>query len=372
MIKLLHAADFHLDSPLGAAGPEPAVRRAELRRTAERIFEMAVKENVDLILLAGDLFDGTSPYLGTVEFIKRCIGKAGIPVFISPGNHDFYNERSPYAAGDWPKNAIIFRDNVISSTYVKSLDCYVHGRAFTGPFDDGYPLDGFGVVDKKSLNIVLLHGEVTQGRSRYGAVRPADIERSGADYIALGHIHMYSEPHVRGGTAWAWPGCPEGRGFDETGEKGVIIAEIEKGNTNIRFLPTASRHYFDIEIDAGGSAYPLQSILSALPDSSKNDIFRITLLGESGDTGIDIEGLKAALKDECYSVEIYDKTALRKDIWAGADEDTLRGLFLRELRERLRGAPTPADEQKLVLAARYGLAALDGREPPTGGLSNEN
>ncbi len=367
MIKLLHAADFHLDSPLGAAGPSPAVRRAELRRTAERVFELAGSEKVDIILLAGDLFDNNSPYLGTVELLKQLTLEAKVPVCIAPGNHDYYSERSPYAQDDWPENVHIFSEPALSGAHFSSLGCNVWGAAFTSPMCQSQPLQGFQVPEGEDVNIILLHGEVTTASSRYGAITPQQILKAGADYLALGHIHAYSGLHTQDDRAWAWPGCPEGRGFDETGDKGVIIAEIEKGRVDIRFESLARRRYYDITVDPDCNSYPLQAVLSALPMGTEDDICRIVFRGQSGKTGLQAEALRLALSERFYSLELLDRTVLSDDIWNQANQDSLRGLFLQSLREKNAKSETPDQEHIIMLAAHFGLAALDGREAPKGG-----
>ncbi|MBR2521419.1 MAG: DNA repair exonuclease [Oscillospiraceae bacterium] len=322
MIKLLHAADLHLDSPLATCGVDARQRRAELRNTARRIFELARQETVDMLLLAGDLFDNDSPFLGTVELLKELCGSAGVPVFISPGNHDWYSEGSPYASTGWPENVHIFKKPEMEQVRLDGLGCSVWSCAFTSPWRDDRPLQGFSVPRGEDVNIVLLHGEVTASASRYGAVLPGEIASCGADYTALGHVHSFSGMRTEGGCCYAWPGCPEGRGFDETGDKGVIIAHVDNGRTDTRFVRTASRRYFDLKADAGGSALPVEKLNSVLSETEEGDICRVELTGSS--PGIDLETLKLAMGDRGRLLRLRDSTVPGDERWERSDEDTLR------------------------------------------------
>ena len=97
-IKILHAADLHLDSPFeGLPAGKAAVRRGEQRDLLIRLAALAQREQVDLVLLSGDLLDSTNTYFETGEELIRSLGRMNAPVFIAPGNHDYYNPRSPYA-----------------------------------------------------------------------------------------------------------------------------------------------------------------------------------------------------------------------------------------------------------------------------------
>ena len=99
-MKLLHASDFHLDSPLsGLPAEKCAQRRGELREIPARLAKLARDEGVDLVLLPGDLFDGGRVYPETVRALARALGDMGVPVFIAPGNHDYYHAKSPLCPG---------------------------------------------------------------------------------------------------------------------------------------------------------------------------------------------------------------------------------------------------------------------------------
>ncbi|MBQ8264817.1 MAG: metallophosphoesterase, partial [Oscillospiraceae bacterium] len=108
-LKIIHAADLHLDSPFEVLGERAALRRSEQRELLQRIAELCREREADMLLLAGDLLDTGSAYAETFSALCSAFGSLDCPVFISPGNHDFYSPASPYAAGTLPENVHIFR-----------------------------------------------------------------------------------------------------------------------------------------------------------------------------------------------------------------------------------------------------------------------
>ena len=190
----------------------------------------------------------------------------------------------------------------------------------------------------------------------------AELGASGLAYLALGHIHKGAEPLTFGGTVCAWPGCPEGRGFDELGEKGFYSGTIDdSGKVSLTFVPFARRRYEILTVDVTEQDHRAD-IEAALPADTAQDLYRILLTGEAGEGGVHTDALKAALADRFYALELRDRTRLAEDLWAKAEEDSLRGLFLRDLKQQLAQAQTEEDRQRVTMAARFGLAALDHRD----------
>ena len=229
VIKLLHAADLHLNSPFEGLGEsKAAVRRTEQRQLLYRIAQLAHNEKVHLVLLAGDLLDSDSAYAETGEELVKALGGIEAPVFISPGNHDFYSARSPYARLKLPDNVHIFKSLRIECVELPGLGVRVWGAAFTDKYSGGM-LRGFSAEKTAGvLDIMCIHGEVNAA-SAYNPVTEDEIAASGMDYIAFGHIHAGSGLKKAGSCYYSWPGCPEGHGFDETGEKYVSIVSFGDG-----------------------------------------------------------------------------------------------------------------------------------------------
>ena len=124
MLKIIHAADFHLDSPFSGLTPEQAaVRRGEQRLLLDDLVALTRREEADLVLLSGDLLDGAHVYRETAQALARALGEMPCPVFIAPGNHDPYTPDSVYATVKFPENVHIF-----TCYYIFLLNMIAHKR----------------------------------------------------------------------------------------------------------------------------------------------------------------------------------------------------------------------------------------------------
>lgn len=363
MIRFLHGADFHLDSAFGAL---PAQRAAERRRESrELLFRLADYVNghdIDLMLLAGDLFDSASPFRETGEQLAAALGQMRARVFVAPGNHDWYGPGSPWETETWPENVTVFRERAMTAAEVPELDLVVHGAAFTGPDQPESLLAGFTAPADGKVHIGLLHGELDGAEDRYDPIRREEVSASGLAYLALGHVHKRMEPLTLGRTVCAWPGCLEGRGFDELGEKGFYKGTIsDSGEVSLTFVPFARHRYEILEVDVTGKD-PRVAVEAALPPDTAGDLYRILLTGETAEGGAGAAALREALADRFDTLEVRDRTRMAEDLWQRAGEDSLRGLFLRELLARREAAEDEAARAEIDLAARFGLAALDHRD----------
>ena len=222
MVKVLHAADFHLDSAFGALPEEKArLRRRESRGIPARLVEWANDHGAQLMLLAGDLFDSDNLYGQTAQELADALGRFRGRVFIAPGNHDFYAAHGPWGAAVWPENVHIFTSGRPVCVDEPELGCAVWGAAFTAAEEaDGSALTAVRCPDDGRTHLMVLHADLSAPDSRYRPITPAQIGETGLSYLALGHTHAFSGVLHAGRTTFAYPGCPEGRGFDELGEKG--------------------------------------------------------------------------------------------------------------------------------------------------------
>jgi len=360
-VKVLHAADLHLDSPFEALpGALAALRRAEQRELLGKLPGLAAETGAQIILLPGDLLDSDSAYGETARLLCEVFDGAAAEVFIAPGNHDYYYQDAPYARLRFPENVHIFRENRLTAVTLPALGVRVWGAAFTdrrsAPLLRGWTCPRV----PGQIELLCVHGEVGNPASPYNPITEAELAASRVDYAALGHIHRFDGVRRAGETTYAWPGCPEGRGFDETGEKGVLLAEVTEGAAKAEFLPLDTRRYEILTADVTDTE-PLEAVLTALPEDSARHIFRVILRGERRHAP-NLPALRAALEGMTFSLDLRDETRIRRDVWDGAGEDTLRGLFLASLRRAYDAAETETDRAKITMAARWGLAALDGEE----------
>ena len=353
-MKLLHSADWHLDSPiLGRMEAQTALLKAALLDIPRKVCAVAKAEGCDMILLSGDIFDG--PYTPeSCHALRVALEEVSIPVFIAPGNHDHIGAGSPWLVEQWPKNVFIFTESSMVTLSVPDLNCWVCGGAFTAPESAGL-LEGFRASDPDAVTIGILHGDPTQLHSPYGPITRQQVRDSGLDYLALGHIHKGGS-FREGSTLCLWPGCPMGRGFDESGEKGVQIVTIESKHASARFVPLDTPRFYDLETAAGND--PMASVSSLLPPVGNENFYRITLTGES--EALDLGALTRAFA-QFPNLTLLDRTESPLDIWANAGEDSLEGVYFGLLQKQLETA-NAQDRERILLAARISRQILENRE----------
>ncbi len=358
MIRFLHAGDFHLDSPFASLSPEQAAqRRREQRSQLQEISALAA--DCDLVFLAGDLLDSARTYGETLEALEEFFESIRARVFIAPGNHDYYTPQGPYARMRLPEHVHLFTAPQPEAVELPELGCTVWGAAFTSARSRA-KLGGFRVPEDGQTHFMVLHGDAVMPDSPYNPISGADMAGSGLSYLALGHVHRFSGAQQAGDTLWAYPGCTLGRGFDETGEKGLILGRVEGGECSIRFHALQGRRYELLEADVTEAESLEAAVRAVLPADAGEQIIRLTLRGQWEEKPA-LEALEEALAGCCWHLSLRDETRLRRDLWEKAGEDTLRGNFLRILREQYATAEEK-DREKIMLAARFGLAALDYRE----------
>lgn len=360
MIKIVHAADLHLDSAFSALSAEQAAQlRGEQRLLLEEIAALCEREAADILLLAGDLFDSDRCFGDTAEALCAALGSTRARVFIAPGNHDFYGPRSPWARMKLPENVHLFTSPQMEKVELTEPGCTLWGAAFLSE-SALPPLRDFRAGDE-GVNIMVLHGDTDSADSRYGSISEGDIAASGLDYLALGHIHKYSGPRRAGDTVYAYPGCAMGRGFDETGEKGVIIAQVDGEGCSLRFEPLSGRRYEIIDLDITAAEDIAAAARAAIGAGRERDICRLVLKGEREEAP-DRQALEAELSPLCWKLELRDLTRPKAELWRAMEENTLKGGFLRRMKIRYDAAETEAERLRIVRAVTLGLAALENRE----------
>lgn len=345
-LKILHTADWHMDTPFVSMSEEQReFLHREQRKLPGKIADICRRECCDLVLLAGDIFDGT-PSAESVDTVKKALKECGVPVFISPGNHDFYAPGSSWQVENWPDNVHIFTDNMGSVT-VPELDCRVYGAGYHS-MDCEPLLEGFRAEAAEKYQIAVLHGDPVTSRSPYCAITAGQVRDSGLQYLALGHIHKAGK-FRSGSTLCAWPGCPMGRGWDEAGQKGVCLVTCEE-ETVVQFVPLDVPRFYDLEADVSEN---VEAVLDRLlPAAESWDFFRITLTGQ---TEVDMETVRKRYTF-LPNLILRDRTESPEDLWAEAGSDSFRGVYFSLLRDRA------GEDPRAVLAAEISRKILSGRE----------
>lgn len=343
-LRILHSADWHLGSPFrGFDRERQRLLKEAQRKIPDLVADLCRRENCDLVLLAGDLFDA-APSKDWVELLKAALADCAVPVFLAPGNHDFCAPGSPWLEEVWPENVHIFTGG-LESVALKELDCRIYGAGYTS-MDCEALLEGFRAECEERYQIGLLHGDPVQLHSPYCPVTAAQVRDSGLSYLALGHIHK-SGAFRAGQTLCGWPGCPMGRGYDETGEMGLYLVELETDVT-IRKLLLRTPRFYEITVNTDA-----QSPEDVLPGVGSDDFYRLTLTG-SGEVD---EGVFARFPN----LVLRDYREEQQDLWCTAEEDTLEGTYFRILWEALEDADEK-DAARIRQAAAISRKILEGRE----------
>ena len=359
-MKLLHAADLHLDSAFaGLPEEKAALCRQESRDILRRMVDWANDHEADVMLLAGDLFDSDRLYSQTARTLALTLRRFRGRIFLAPGNHDFYAPGSGYSAVEWPENVHIFTSRTPQTVLLPEWNASVTGTAFTTA-EEWEPFAGAAFAGSEAaVRLGVVHGEVTRGESKYRAISPAEIGKTDMTYLALGHVHRYGGVQRAGTTAYAYPGCLPGRGFDETGDKGFLFGEVTEKGADLDFIPFARRRYLSVTADITDRD-PAEAVRRALGPGCEGDVCRVLLTGARRED-FSLGALEEELTGLCAELTFSDETYPEEDIWARCGEDSLRGLFLQELRGRYDEA-SEEEKKEILLAVRFGLAALDNRD----------
>lgn len=352
-MKILHSADWHLDSPLvGFTQSQQQHLRRVLLELPGKIAQLALQEQCQLMLLSGDLFDGVYTQ-ESYHAVYKALEEVQIPVFISPGNHDFLSADSPWKKERWPENVTVFTQPHMVASAVSEPRCWVCGAGYTS-MDAPAMLEGFCAKDGDVPTIGVLHADPTQVNSPYCPITKKQIADSGLAYLALGHIHKQGSLK-EGNTLCAWPGCPMGRGYDEQGEKGVLLVTVEETVT-AQFVSLDTPRFYDLEAQVDGD--PEAAIARLLPATGNEDFYRITLTGSCQTP--DLAALEAAFA-QFSNLKLRDRTVLPVDTWSAVGEDSFEGVYFSLLQKTLEDQD--AEQQQITqLAARISRQILDGRE----------
>ena len=196
MFRFIHTADIHLDSPLkGLEAHEDAPVeeiRGATRRAFENLIDLSIDEEVDFVLIAGDLYDGDWKDYNTGLFFARQMGrldKARIKVFIVSGNHDAASNITKTMP--LPGNVTLFSPKKPHSVTLDDIDVIIHGQSYsTRAVTDNLSVE-YPPHDSNYFNIGLLHTSMTgrKGHEDYAPCTLDDLKSKGYDYWALGHIH---------------------------------------------------------------------------------------------------------------------------------------------------------------------------------------
>lgn len=361
-VKILHCADIHIGAVESFLGASAEARRFETLMTFERIVDTAVQNGVQILAVAGDLFDSNDIPLTFADKVFQKIASAEqIRVVYCAGNHDPLNAGSPFLKRQLPENLYVLgaKDECIAFDDIKTR---VYGRSFESVYLKGEeqftltpPQDGY-------INIMVQHGELRSDlNSDYNSITPKFVKKSGMDYIALGHIHKSTPIGRIENTFFAYCGCPEGQGFDELSEKGVYIGEVSKGSCNLEFMPMSRRRHIYEKIDITDKNDIVTAVTDLLKEkygeSYAENLYKIELTGSiAQDFVINTAELTARLSEILYFVKLKDSTEFEIDLNSLANEVSLKGIFVKNMLEKIAQAENSKPYKK---ALNLGLKAFN-------------
>lgn len=361
-MKIIHCADLHLDSKMTAnlSKEQARERKKELLRTFVRMVEYAARHEVRAILIAGDLFDTRNVSALARNTVKDMIcSHPQIDFLYLRGNHDSDNFLSKLE--EIPQNLLLFGHEWTTYLYGNvavtglELDSENHSVCYNSL-----------VLAADAFNIVTLHGQLedygSQGQAE--SISLSRLKNKNIDYLALGHVHSTVTEKLDARGVYCYPGCLEGRGFDECGEKGFVLIDIDdsKRSAKYQFIPIAARTLYTIEVDVSGIATTREAAERIEKEIAKaayssGSMVRFVLTGEVGvDAEFNCEYLQELFAEYFYYERVCDRTKLLVTYDDYAQDVSLKGEFIRMV------LASDLSEEQQTEVIRCGILALSGEE----------
>lgn len=382
-MRIIHCADIHLDSALTTHLDKDRARsrRKEILDTFRRMLVYASGNGVQAVIIAGDLFDSETVSSSTVNVVLGEIARYNeLEVYYLQGNHD--PGKSIFAGKIIPENLHTFEDRW---TYYR-LDKNAGESGYDNEMlaDSNIVLAGIeltadnknSIYDELSIresdvNIVTLHGQA----QAYGIAQGTEdicldkLKDRGIDYLALGHIHKPKKENLDHRGIYVYPGCLEGRGFDECGAHGFVLVDIDDMTHELKtkFIPFAYRRLYDVQVDitdaadSHDAADMIAEMLYREVNSHESDqsqaLVKITVNGSIDvEKEIDMDYLFRQFEDSFYYMKLVDKTNLKVDPLKYVHDMSLKGEFIRLVLEQ------DMSEEDKAFIIQTGVRALDGEE----------
>lgn len=339
--------------------------RRELKKSFLSLINTVKTEKIDIVIIAGDLFD--TPYVSaeTAQFFKNAVSEVpNVKFVISPGNHDPICDGGVYT-GKFPDNVHIFEENELSYIDIEGTNVRVYGYAFVGSNTlEVCPFIGAKPEDESKINILCGHAEIGDPLSPYCPVSLSDIENSGFDYCGFGHVHLNDGVKMAGKVPYAYSGCLNGRDFGETGAKGAILITFDGKKPTFESKIISTYNYEEATLDVSGitdGSELRRRISSLVSEYSDTTFLRIELVGFVPTTlSIDVQALENEING-VFFLEIRDLTLPLYGTEQLKNDPTIIGEFFRSLLPMLENG-TPEERRIAAKALRIGISALKGED----------
>jgi DNA repair protein SbcD/Mre11 len=381
-LKFIHAADIHLDSPLvglSAYQDAPAdLLRLATRNAFENLVAEAISEEVDFVIIAGDLYDGPWRDFNTGLFFAREMGRlnaADISVYLLMGNHDAESEMTKRLV--LPPNVFKFDAKKAQTYKIDKLRVALHGRSFKDAATTENIAATYPSPVESWFNIGVLHTalEGNTAHANYAPCTVAELQAKGYQYWALGHVHEHRI--FSGNCTIAFPGNLQGRHIRENGPRGALmVTASEKEVTSVDRLFVDVLRWHRLDIDASdlntmpevvaAAGQGLAAILRRA-DADKPHAVRVTITGACA-AHAELFGLEAQLREEIKAQAIslgserlwIEKVRLETEPLENAGSISMRADAVAELQTLLAEAPS---DTALLTSMHQDLMTLIGKLP---------
>lgn len=337
-MKFVHMADMHFDIPFTVLNRRNKLgeqRRLEQRGAFKKIIEYIKNNKIEYFFIAGDLYENEYIRKSTIEYINNLFKE--IPdtkIYITPGNHDPYINGSMYKTLKWNDNVKIFTNNI---EMVENEECNIYGYGFNDFYCGLSDVQDIVIENKEKINILITHGTLngsTIEDMQYNPLNKTKLKQMGFDYIALGHIHKpdyNNEENQR----IVYPGSPISMGFDELGKHGVIVGELTKENIKLEFLQIDKKEFKEKEIDIS-NLNNIEELIEKINELKLEDntYYKLILTGDKN-FEININNLFKYINNENI-IKIKNNTKLKVDLEEISKENSLKGLFVKEILEEMQ------------------------------------
>ncbi len=332
-MKFVHIADIHFDIPFTSLSAREGLgekRRLEQRIAFKKVIEYIKDNDIEYLFIAGDLYENEYVKTSTIEYIINLFKEIpNTKIFITPGNHDPYIKGSYYDTYNFGENVYIFNDSKIKKYEDSKVNIY--GMAFTEFYMNESPLVNIELQNSNKPNILITHCDLNGSRDSdgfsYNPILESTLAQYKFDYIAMGHIH---KNNLENKNKIFYPGSLISLGFDELGEHGMIVGEIENKTTKVKFVKLDDRKFEEINIDVE-KFLSKEDLIEAILDlnlESKN-VYKVILTGKRNFEINTREILKAVSTENV--LKIKDSTKISYDIEKLCEQNNLKGIFVREV-----------------------------------------
>ena len=356
-MKFVHIADMHFDVPFTTLNKNELgnLRRLDQRKALKKIIEYIKENKIEYLFISGDLYEHEYVKQSTIEYINNLFSEIpNTKIYITPGNHDPYLQNSYYNKFNRNKNVHIIKSNIAK---ISENNVDIYGFGFDNFYMKASEYSKIQIENPEKINILITHGSLEGGTTEdleYNPMNKNELENLKFDYIALGHIHKtnYKEEQKI-----IYPGSTISLGFDELGNHGMIVGEIKEDTKklNIEFVPIDEKEFVEYEIDIT-EILTEEELIEKINEikTEENKYYKIILTGNR-QFEINVNNIIKYIQNKNI-IKIKDKTKIKYDLEKIAEENSLKGIFVKELLEKIKQNP---EEKKIIeKAIEIGLEAM--------------